>query len=143
MSLSTYDQEKEDRKRSQSNSSVGAPEFGGESDVRERERDRKGRKNSVFGNLFKKKTKKSSKDEDAPHEQEVVEAKADSVLLKEDTPTVSTNGEPTKRDRTEFTVNGGHSKDSIRGLELKRGNGIPQSSVSPAYTEVSLPVLQS
>jgi hypothetical protein len=44
-------------------------------DTREKEKDKKGRKNSVFGNLFKKKQKKPSKDEDIPREQEATEKK--------------------------------------------------------------------
>jgi hypothetical protein len=51
-----------DRKRSLSVGS--ASESIGDLDPREKERDRKGRKNSVFGNLFKKRTKKPSKDEE-------------------------------------------------------------------------------
>lgn len=51
-----------DRKRSLSLSS--ASESIGDLDPREKERDKKGRKNSVFGNLFKKRTKKPSKDEE-------------------------------------------------------------------------------
>ena len=57
------DREREDRKRSLSVSS--ASESVADSDPREKERDKKGRKNSVFGNLFKKRTKKPSKDEEA------------------------------------------------------------------------------
>jgi hypothetical protein len=44
-------------------------------DPREKERDKKGRKNSVFGNLFKKRTKKPSKDEEA-RELDPVETKS-------------------------------------------------------------------
>jgi hypothetical protein len=45
-------------------------------DTREKEKDKKGRKNSVFGNLFKKKQKKPSKDEDISREQEPTEKKS-------------------------------------------------------------------
>jgi hypothetical protein len=51
-----------DRKRSLSVSS--ASESIGDLDPREKDRDKKGRKNSVFGNLFKKRTKKPSKDDE-------------------------------------------------------------------------------
>lgn len=45
--------------------------------MKDKERDRKGRKNSVFGNLFKKKPKKSSKDEtEAIQEQDITEQNA-------------------------------------------------------------------
>ena len=56
------DRERDDRKRSLSVSS--ASESIADLDPREKERDKKGRKNSVFGNLFKKRTKKTSKDEE-------------------------------------------------------------------------------
>jgi hypothetical protein len=65
----TAEREKDERKRSLSVSSSGYPDSGGESDSRDKEKDKKVRKNSVFGNLFKKKTKKSSKDEDAVREE--------------------------------------------------------------------------
>jgi len=51
-----------DRKQSLSVSSVN--ESVGDLDPREKDKDKKGRKNSVFGNLFKKRTKKLSKDEE-------------------------------------------------------------------------------
>ena len=54
-------------------------------DPREKERDKKGRKNSVFGNLFKKRTKKPSKDEEA-RELDAAETKS-SVI---ETPTTRT-----------------------------------------------------
>ena len=43
--------------------------------MREKDRDKKGRKNSVFGNLFRKKSRKSSKDEDAGREEDATESK--------------------------------------------------------------------
>jgi len=69
------DREKEDRKRSLSIGSAGYPDSGGESDTREKEKDKKVRKNSVFGNLFKKKMKKSFKDEDVIRDEEPLESK--------------------------------------------------------------------
>lgn len=59
----TNDRDRDDRKRSLSVSS--ASESIADLDPREKERDKKGRKNSVFGNLFKKRAKKPSKDEEA------------------------------------------------------------------------------
>jgi hypothetical protein len=70
------DREKEDSKRSLSISSTGYPDTNAELDIREREKDKKGRKNSVFGNLFKKKQKKSSRDEDNSREQDAKERKS-------------------------------------------------------------------
>jgi hypothetical protein len=58
-------------------SSSGYAESGADSDPREK--DKKVRKNSVFGNLFKKKTKKSSKDEDVVREEEPVEIKVTAI----------------------------------------------------------------
>jgi hypothetical protein len=58
-------------------SSSGYAESGADSDLREK--DKKVRKNSVFGNLFKKKTKKSSKDEDVVREEEPVEIKVTAI----------------------------------------------------------------
>lgn len=43
--------------------------------MRDKDRDKKGRKNSVFGNLFRKKSRKSSKDEDAGREEDATEPK--------------------------------------------------------------------
>ena len=43
--------------------------------MREKDRDKKGRKNSVFGNLFRKKSRKSSKDEDAGRDEIAIEPK--------------------------------------------------------------------
>lgn len=67
--VNVIDREKEDGKRSLSISSSNSPEM----DTREREKDKKGRKNSVFGNLFKKKQKKLSRDEDNSREQDTKE----------------------------------------------------------------------
>lgn len=76
------DRERDDRKRSLSVSS--ASESIADLDSREKERDKKGRKNSVFGNLFKKRTKKTSKDEEL-RELDIAEKK--SVI---ETPTTRT-----------------------------------------------------
>ena len=71
----SIDREKEDGKRSLSIGSTGYPDANAELDTREKEKDKKGRKNSVFGNLFKKKQKKLSKDEDISRELEATEKK--------------------------------------------------------------------
>ena len=71
--------------------SSGATDSGAESDVREKENAKKGKKNSVFGNLFRKKSRKSSRDEDVNKDDDVVETKEVLVrgITKEDEGTVN------------------------------------------------------
>jgi len=59
--------------------SSGATDSGAESDTRERENTKKGKKSSVFGNLFRKRSRKPSKDEDVNRDDDVVETKEVSV----------------------------------------------------------------
>ena len=89
----TSEAEKEERKRSHSNGSSGLSEYSGDNDGREKERDRKGRKNSVFGNLFRKKTKKSSKDEDSFHDFDSSDTKPELVRSRSGGAATYTNGD--------------------------------------------------
>src|SRR5579859_3904745 len=72
--------ERDDRKRSLSVSSAGYTESAGDLD-KDKERDKRGRKNSVFGNLFKKKAKKSSKDEDIVRDDEQADSRSSQSAL--------------------------------------------------------------
>ena len=94
----TSESEKDERKRSHSNGSSGLSEYGGE-----KERHRKGRKNSVFGNLFKKRTKKS-KDEDSSQDLDSSDTKSELVGSRSGSAATYTNGD-VKSDRPESSRN--------------------------------------
>ena len=69
-----------DRKRSLSSSSSTASDLGTELDAREKDiNNKKGKKTSMFGNLFKKRPKKSSKDEEGVAEDGVADEKPTAI----------------------------------------------------------------
>lgn len=102
--------------------------------MREKDRDKKGRKNSVFGNLFRKKSRKSSKDEDAGREENAIEPKgsisSDVIVEKEvnedDTSnqnrwmesSPSENGPKARASETTAIVNGKGTSKHVTALVL-------------------------
>jgi hypothetical protein len=93
-------------------SSSGTGDLG--SDVeREKEKDRKGRKNSVFGNLFKKRQKKPSRDEDITREDEYVDARID--LTTRDDESIS---------KKSISSDAAEESSLTQGMEVSRAGGI-------------------
>jgi hypothetical protein len=124
------DREKEDGKRSLSISSTGYPDTSAELDIREREKDKKGRKNSVFGNLFKKKQKKSSRDEDNSREQEAKERKNSIPAVHKE---ANESEDLLRSDWT--TVHATDSEDNKQSSAINQSRGFPADSITYASPE--------
>jgi len=127
--------------------SSGATDSGTESDTREKENTKKGKKNSVFGNLFRKRSRKLSKDEDVNRDDDVVETKEVSVraVTEEDEGMVNLRSRLLETSNMQ-TVAKGKTRDVDLHLNGTNYNNkavvyTPLSAFNPRYNERKPPSL--
>jgi len=101
--------------------------------VREKDRDKKGKKSSVFGNLFRKKSRKSSKDEDSGREEDATEPKG----------TISSDVIIEKEVNEDETSNRKESFPSEKGLKSRTSETAATVDRQGTSEHVATPVLIS
>lgn len=106
---------------------------GGELDAREKELNKKGKKSSVFGNLFKKRSKKSSKEDEVTAEEGAADEKFAPVSNESGSneeshqslrPWVTSSTKSAEEGRSESSANGAVSNpsDSTGGMTQTSAN---------------------
>jgi hypothetical protein len=107
-------------------SSSGNSETSTDPETREKDRDKKGRKNSMFGNLFRKKPRKPSKYEDLVRDEDPAEVRVDALVMQKGS---NTDDESRRHDADESAPS--TQELEVQALETSHHNVQPEAHNTP------------